>query len=117
MIMIHNPWGGITGGAEQIKSFGDALDVMRQNIATTYANRTGIKIDEIYRMMDAETWLSADQAVKLGFADRIDAPLKMAALARVDVSKFKNAPRMVESGWDAIRENAFAVFNRKMSRS
>lgn len=117
MMMIHNPWGGISGGAEEIKSFGNALSIMRQNIASTYANRTGIDIEKIGEMMDVETWLSADQAVKLGFADSVIAPMKMAAMAQLpDISKFKNAPKL-ERGWNAITENAFATFNRKMSRT
>lgn len=112
MMMIHNPWGATVGGAEQLKSFANALEMMQANIVTAYAKRSGIGPARIQGMMDAETWLSAEEAVRLGFADRIEAPLKMAAMANLpDVSKFKNAPS-TPRGIDAIREHAFEQFNR-----
>jgi ATP-dependent Clp protease, protease subunit len=117
MMMIHNPYGGVTGEGEQIKSFGGALLAMRENIIGEYMKKTGLDAQEIGAMMDRETWLTAEQAVKLGFADKIEAPLKMAALAkRPDVSMFKNAPP-IERGWDAIQEQAFATFNRKAGKT
>ncbi|MEH2551058.1 ATP-dependent protease ClpP protease subunit [Bradyrhizobium sp. AZCC 2262] len=36
MMMIHNPWGGVVGGAEQLKSFATALEVMQANIVMAY---------------------------------------------------------------------------------
>lgn len=111
MLMIHNPWGSIVGGAEQIKSFGEALDVMQANIVNAYAKRTKIDPGEIQKMMNRETWLSATDSVRLGFADRIEGELKAAALAALpDLAKFKNAPKL-PTGMDAIRERAFENFN------
>lgn len=111
MLMIHNPWGGVTGNADQLKSFGEALELMQANIRNAYVKRTGINPDEIQRMMDRETWLSAADAVRLGFADRIEGELKAAALAGLpDISKFKNAPS-IPRGMDAIRQAAFENFN------
>ena len=44
--------------------------------------------------MDAETWLSAKEAVELGLADVIDAPNKMVASISEDYkNKFKNIPK------------------------
>jgi ATP-dependent protease ClpP protease subunit len=114
MLMIHNPWGSVTGGAEQIQSFGGALGTMRDNIVSAYVKRTKLSAETIRGLMDAESWLSAEEAVKLGFADRVEAPLAMAAIANLpDVSRFKNAPRNAR-GLDAIRERAFERFNRKV---
>jgi ATP-dependent protease ClpP protease subunit len=117
MLMIHNPWGGVTGGAEQVKNFGTALDIMRTNIAHAYVKRTGLELDAIYKMMDAETWLSAEESVRLGFADRVEGKLSMVAMANLpDISKFARAPA-VPRGMEAIRQTAFEKFNRKVGRT
>ncbi|QWG18712.1 Clp protease ClpP [Bradyrhizobium sediminis] len=117
MMMIHNPWGGVAGSVEQIESFGTALKTMRENIVGAYAKRTRLAVDQIRAMMDKETWLSAEEAVRLGFADRIEAPLKMAAMASLpDVSRFKNAPTRAR-GIAAIRADIFDKFNRKSETS
>lgn len=90
MLMIHNPWGGVVGGSEQIISFGEALDKMRAGILDAYADRTGLKRGVIQKMMDKETWMDAKEAKKLGFADRIEKPVAMAASVNVD--RFRNVP-------------------------
>jgi hypothetical protein len=90
MMMIHNPWGGVVGEADQIQSFGEALSKMRMGIANAYVKRTGLKRSEILAMMDKETWLDAKEAVAKGFADRIEKPIQMAA--NYDISRFNNVP-------------------------
>lgn len=113
LMMIHNPWGSITGGAEQLKSLGDALATMQVNIRNAYVKRTGINADEIQGMMDRETWLSARDAVRLGFADRVEGELKVAALAALpDIGRFKNAPS-IPRGLEAIAKVVYPKFNRK----
>lgn len=93
MLMIHNPWGSVAGKGEEIISFGEALKVMARNIANTYRVRTGLGIAEIRKMMNYETWLSAAEAVAMGFADIIEKPQK--AEASIDVSRFNRVPRIL----------------------
>jgi ATP-dependent protease ClpP protease subunit len=90
MLMIHNPWGTVGGDSETLISFGEALAKMRDQIAETYVARSGQPLDDVLAMMSRETWLSAQEAVDLGFADRVDQPRNMAAL--VNTSKFLNTP-------------------------
>ncbi len=54
MLTIHNPWGSVGGGAEQIKSFGDVLTTMKENIIGAYVKRTKLDVDFIRSMMNAE---------------------------------------------------------------
>ena len=91
MLMIHNPWGGVVGSADEIKSFGDALDKMGAGILDAYRTRTGIAPKELQAMMDQETWLSAKEAVSMGFADRIEKPVAMAAGA-FNLDRFNHVP-------------------------
>lgn len=91
MMMIHNPWGVTMGEAEQMKSFGDALQTMQDNIADAYVARTGMDRTEVLDMMSRETWLSAKKAVELGFADTVEDALQIAAA--FDLRKFNHVPR------------------------
>lgn len=120
MLMIHNPWGGVAGGSDEIISFGEALSKMRLQIADAYVKRARLSQDAVLAMMDRETWLSAEEAVELGLADRVIAPTEMAA--SIDISKFKKAPRSMfgASKGDErkarsladLTDRAFAAFNK-----
>jgi ATP-dependent Clp endopeptidase proteolytic subunit ClpP len=114
-MMIHNPWGGVVGEAEQIRSFSEALDMMKANIVGAYVNRTGLPEDQIRALMDKETWLNASDSVRLGFADRVEEPIRMAAA--LDTSKFKNVPESFpKNPFDAFAQRAFANFNERYWR-
>jgi ATP-dependent Clp protease protease subunit len=93
LMMIHDPAGMVAGGPEELASFADMLSQMRDSIAKAYSDRTGIKIDEIRQMMAKETWLSAKDAVKMGFADEVEKPIQMAAHAGFDLKCYLNVPR------------------------
>jgi ATP-dependent protease ClpP protease subunit len=117
MMMIHNPWGGVVGDADQIDSFGDAIRKMQEQIVDTYANRSKLPKDQVADMMNNETWLTAQEAVDFGLADRIADPVRMAAL--IDTAKFKNTPtalKAITANWkprnlDEIRIKGFQKWN------
>ncbi len=81
MIMIHNPWAFAMGEADDLRSTADLLDKMQGKSADVYVARTGMAREKIIEMMDAETWLTAEEAKAQGFADVIK-PAKKAAQAR-----------------------------------
>jgi ATP-dependent Clp protease protease subunit len=92
MLMIHNPVGGISGNVDEIKSFADALSNMELGIVKAYVDRTGMAEAKVRALMDKETWLSAEAAVQMGFATKVEKPVKMAAMAGA-LGRFKNAPK------------------------
>lgn len=71
--MIHNPWGGAFGDADDIESSAAMMRSITENAAKMYAKHTGAGIQEIRDMMDAETWLTAKEAKKMGFVTKITA--------------------------------------------
>lgn len=80
VLMIHDPAVTQTaGGSAQLRKEADVLDQMRDNLTEAYSARTGISADEINKMLAAETWLSAKEAVELGFADAIAQRTKQVA--------------------------------------
>jgi ATP-dependent Clp endopeptidase proteolytic subunit ClpP len=70
-IMIHNPFTGKMGDAKALEKTAEQLKEIENQIAGIYAARTGIDRRTVLKMMDDETWLKADEAVKKGFATRV----------------------------------------------
>jgi len=90
MMFIHNPWMFAAGDAKIMRKAADDLDQMAQSSIVTYLRKTGEKLarGKLVEMLDAETWLSAEDSVKFGLADVVDEPVRAAALAQFDFSKY-----------------------------
>ena len=72
MMMIHNPSSSVAGTSDDLKHEADVLDKSAQSIRNIYAQKTGLDEKKIKQLMDAETWLTAEEAVELGFADELN---------------------------------------------
>lgn len=72
--MVHNPWTIAVGEASDMRKTADVLDLEAQAIAETYAAKTGGTVEEMRALMDAETWMSAQDALDKGFTDSIADP-------------------------------------------
>jgi ATP-dependent protease ClpP protease subunit len=90
MLMLHDPSALVLGTATAMRSMADALDKMKAGMVAAYLGKSGRDDAEIEALMAAETWLSAQEAVDLGLADRIEQPVRMAA--HFDLSRFRNPP-------------------------
>jgi ATP-dependent protease ClpP protease subunit len=95
-LMIHNPWGAVMGDADEVISFGEGLKLMEENLVGAYVDATGLKAKEVRDMMAKETWLTAAQAKKLGFATKVVEPRDMNAKTKAVLasSKFATNPAM-----------------------
>lgn len=71
MLMIHNPATIAFGDSAEMKKAISMLDEVKESIINAYEIKTGLKRDKISRLMDAETWMDANKAIELGFADGI----------------------------------------------
>lgn len=84
LMMIHNMWMGAEGNAAELRKAADDLDVINAAGRQAYLTKAGDKLSEedLAAMMDAETWLTAEQCIGYGLADRYaeeDADLSGAA--------------------------------------
>lgn len=70
-LMIHNSHALAIGDARAMIEIAQILSKMDRAMAQTYADRTGLAIDQASALMDAETWMAADEALQLGFADSL----------------------------------------------
>lgn len=94
--MIHDAWGLAIGNAGDMTRMAADLDRVSDNIASMYAGRGTLSTEEFRALMLEETWLSAEEAVALGLADRVDEDEEEAAAAakaRFDLSVFAHAGR------------------------
>ena len=71
IMMIHNPLTYVEGDMRDMRKMADVLDSVKETIINAYAAKTKKSRNKISEMMDDETWMSAQQAVKSGFADAV----------------------------------------------
>ena len=74
-------------------------------------------LDEITKMMDEETWMTAESAVEMGFATKIEQEKSIAA--HFDLTRYKNAPEIktnaeTESNTVEVYQNKLKILERKM---
>nr|DAY87277.1 MAG TPA: Putative ATP dependent Clp protease [Caudoviricetes sp.] len=70
-IMIHNVSMGTQGDYHEMDKASEMLQKANHSLANAYVSKTGKTKDEVLSLMDEETWLTAEEAVKNGFADEI----------------------------------------------
>lgn len=71
MLMVHKSATASWGNADDLRAMADTLDKIDNSLATVYADRTGKSVEEVMALLGDETWMSADEAVAMGFADEI----------------------------------------------
>ena len=103
-MFIHNASAVVAGTSEDMKKAAALLETISQTIRDMYVAKTGKDAEEIKKMMDAETWMTANEAVEMGFADAIQgSDLQVAAHVRdgklvtngvaTCIKDFKNMPK------------------------
>lgn len=70
-IMIHNSSGYAGGTADDLEQTALHLRKINDMAATIYAKRSGLSLEQVIEMMNSETWMTAEDALQLGFADKI----------------------------------------------
>lgn len=72
MIMIHNvSMHGAAGDYHDMQKNAEILKQMNAAMAAAYTEKSGRSQEEILRLMDRETWLTANQCLEYGFVDGI----------------------------------------------
>ena len=69
ILMIHNPATIAMGDHTDMQKAIDMLNEVKESIMNAYAAKTGLSRAKLSRLMDEETWMNANRAVELGFAD------------------------------------------------
>ena len=112
LMMVHDPAGVTVGTVSDHEIKIAALTALGDAMASVYAAKTGRPVAECRADMAAETWMTPDQAVAKGYADRVEgapiAGVEPAEPARFPYTAYHHAPsRMVALArahrWDRPR--------------
>lgn len=99
--MIHNPFTGVEGDANQLRKTAEHLDSIKSELIKVYGEKTGLSNRELWDMMDKETYFTAKEAEVAGFAKLSSDSFK--ALAYFDSTKLKSKT-MAEEGKGLIED-------------
>jgi ATP-dependent Clp protease protease subunit len=69
MMMVHKPWTMVAGDANELEKVREVLNGIEDSLIPIYATRTGKTEEEVRELLEAETWMTGDEAVEMGFAD------------------------------------------------
>lgn len=95
-LMIHKPWGGSVGDADDLRDYAEFLDRNEAMLLKAYTGKTGKSEEEIKAMLKPDTWLNGSEAKEHGFVDHVIAPLKAAALLTHRTEEL-NMPKALQS--------------------
>jgi ATP-dependent protease ClpP protease subunit len=69
LMMVHNPWTAAVGNPAELRKAAETLDGVRDSIIAAYQWHSPLDAKAIGKLMDEETWMSADEAIGYGFAN------------------------------------------------
>lgn len=92
LLMIHNAWTWASGDADDLRKKADDLEKITQPSIEIYKSVSSLDEEEIKKMMDEETWITADEALSYGFATEISEEAAMQSIEDGILAKtvFKN---------------------------
>lgn len=70
-VMIHQPLGGMQGQASDMAIAMKHMEHTKQKLTKYYSEMTGKDYDTLTKDMDRDNWMSAEEAVEYGLADKI----------------------------------------------
>lgn len=92
--MIHKTWTFAMGNDDDMTAAVELLRKCDQSMYDEYVRRSGNTLEQVSAWCAAETWFTAEDAVKFGFADSVIAAPAATARAQQkwNLSAYKNAP-------------------------
>ncbi|MFV2946432.1 head maturation protease, ClpP-related [Pseudomonas japonica] len=109
MMMIHNPWTWTSGDAEDLRRVADVLDQTLEAIIAAYkAKSPDIDDAELRRMVNAETWLTAQEALALGLADEVGNGVEVKACLGqgAAMKRYRQTPKALLDLLNEAQDNA-----------
>jgi ATP-dependent protease ClpP protease subunit len=108
--MVHLPWMVAIGNVHTMRKAAEDLEAITDPVVAVYRNKVGGKIDDekIFKLMEDETWMTAEKALEYGFVDKVRGKIRAISKANknqilcsgrlLDVAKYgyKNVPNYPE---------------------
>lgn len=92
-LMIHEPSLNMSGRARELREAADFLDNLTASLVATYSPYVSVSDDEVLALLEAETWINADDAIEMGFATSITQGHDAVALSKDFAARFDNLPK------------------------
>lgn len=94
LLMVHRAWTIAMGNAADMSKAAETLGKVDDNLIDVYHKRTGLDKAKLRALVEAETWMSGDEAVQYGFADEADSQ-PTGAMAKVPQGWYARTPDKV----------------------
>ena len=94
LMMIHNPMTLAYGNHEDMEKAIVMLDEVKESIVNAYEIKTSLSRAKLSHLMDSETWMNANNAIELGFADDL---LKDEKRVQAEMPAFSFSGKEVET--------------------
>ncbi|WP_229713093.1 head maturation protease, ClpP-related [Macrococcus hajekii] len=110
MLMIHNAMSGTFGNANDLREVADLLEKVTGTLIETYLNKSDkLKTDSLKALLDAETWMTAEEAFSYGLIDEVITSKKLVACASKErLAMYNKTPnkvlKMVETPEETVTE-------------
>lgn len=113
-LMIHRPYTFVGGDYEELENTAKTLRKMKDDLIDIYEASSNLSREDIDEKLEAETWITAKEAVEYGFADKMVVPeagVAMNMRKRINnkslmISSFNNMPKALvendESGGETV---------------
>ncbi|MCW0398762.1 ATP-dependent Clp protease proteolytic subunit [Xanthomonas sacchari] len=74
ILMIHAPWGGIMGNAQELRQYANVLDTYSSSMADAYVRKSAKSRDDVLALLTdgQDHYYTGEEAVEAGFADTLD---------------------------------------------
>lgn len=119
LMMIHDPWTYTRGNSAELAETIELLNKVKDTLVFAYKEKTKKTEEEISDLMAAETWMTGEEAVEMGFADTLEGEVYVAASmvpekdktlmvfngVTVDINRYKNG--------DAVRDRLQNLVHKK----
>jgi ATP-dependent protease ClpP protease subunit len=105
-MMIHNAMMGCFGNSKELRKAADDLDVINEASCNSYLIKAGEKIsrEKLNELLEAETFLGADQALELGLVDEIANPVDISKSTEVVEQAKKNRNPLAKCAEDFLQK-------------
>lgn len=97
LMMIHKPLMALQGNASEMRKTAQTLDTVEATLLNAYNQRTKQPLEKISKWLETETWFSAEDCIKYGFADRIGSAIDSRMVAKLEPEALEkmNVPKEI----------------------
>ena len=97
LMMIHKPLMALQGNASEMRKTAQTLDTVEATLLNAYNQRTKQPLEKISAWLETETWFTAEDCIRYGFADRIGSAIDSRMVAKFEPEALEkmNVPKEI----------------------